>query len=124
LAAGTADAEPIVWSVAVADLSGSGYRFMGGRRIATANGSAALHMSDGDHRTQLVRYCETREPQRMSEMGAEPPLAPQRMTALRITGPTARRPTQARAMTRRRCGLAAFRPPTYRSPPAVVEASK
>jgi anti-sigma factor RsiW len=40
--------------VAVPDLSGSGYCFMGGRLVATAHGPAALYMYDDDHGTRLV----------------------------------------------------------------------
>jgi anti-sigma factor RsiW len=52
---------PIAWvsqrfgcSVAVPDLSGSGYRSIGGRLVATAHGPAALAMHDDDHGTRLV----------------------------------------------------------------------
>ncbi|MDQ2080955.1 anti-sigma factor [Xanthobacteraceae bacterium Astr-EGSB] len=41
-------------SVAVPDLGASGYRFMGGRVVATAHGPAALFMYDDDHGTRLV----------------------------------------------------------------------
>jgi anti-sigma factor RsiW len=41
-------------SVAVPDLSGSGYRFMGGRLVATAHGPAVLFMYDDDHGTRLI----------------------------------------------------------------------
>jgi anti-sigma factor RsiW len=40
--------------VAVPDLSTSGYRFIGGRVIATAHGPAVLFMYDDDHGTRLV----------------------------------------------------------------------
>jgi anti-sigma factor RsiW len=40
--------------VAVPDLKASGYRFMGGRLVATAHGPAALFMYDDDHGTRLV----------------------------------------------------------------------
>jgi anti-sigma factor RsiW len=40
--------------VAVPDLSASGYRFMGGRLVATAHGPAVLYMYDDDHGTRLV----------------------------------------------------------------------
>ena len=40
--------------VAAPDLSGSGYRFMGGRMVATAHGPAALFMYDDDHGMRLV----------------------------------------------------------------------
>lgn len=54
-------AELVAWAsqrlgrpVAVPDLSGSGYRFMGGRLVATAHGPAVLYMYDDDHGTRLV----------------------------------------------------------------------
>jgi anti-sigma factor RsiW len=40
--------------VAVPDLSASGYRFMGGRLVATSHGPAVLFMYDDDHGTRLV----------------------------------------------------------------------
>lgn len=40
--------------VSVPDLAASGYRFMGGRLVATAHGPAALFMYDNDHGTRLV----------------------------------------------------------------------
>jgi anti-sigma factor RsiW len=40
--------------VAVADLSASGYRFMGGRVVPTSHGPAILFMYDNDHGTRLV----------------------------------------------------------------------
>jgi anti-sigma factor RsiW len=40
--------------VAVPDLSASGYRFMGGRLIATSHGPAVLFMYDDDHGARLV----------------------------------------------------------------------
>lgn len=40
--------------VPVPDLANSGYRFMGGRLVATAHGPAALFMYDDDHGTRLV----------------------------------------------------------------------
>jgi anti-sigma factor RsiW len=42
--------------VAVPDLSASGYRFMGGRLIATSHGPAVLFMYDDDHGTRLVLF--------------------------------------------------------------------
>jgi len=42
------------YQVAVPDLAASGYRFMGGRVVATAHGPAALFMYDDDHGTRLV----------------------------------------------------------------------
>ncbi|MDR3535727.1 MAG: anti-sigma factor [Acetobacteraceae bacterium] len=41
-------------TVAIPDLSRSGYRFMGGRLIATSHGAAVLLMYDDDHGTRLV----------------------------------------------------------------------
>ena len=41
-------------SVIVPDLSESGYRFMGGRLVATAHGPAVLFMYDDDRGTRLV----------------------------------------------------------------------
>jgi anti-sigma factor RsiW len=40
--------------VTVPDLSKSGYRFMGGRVVATAHGAAVLYMYDDDRGTRLV----------------------------------------------------------------------
>jgi anti-sigma factor RsiW len=40
--------------VAVPDLAASGYRFMGGRIVATAHGPAAMFMYDDDRGTRLV----------------------------------------------------------------------
>jgi anti-sigma factor RsiW len=40
--------------IAIPDLSSSGYRFMGGRLVATAHGPAVLYMYDDDHGTRLV----------------------------------------------------------------------
>jgi anti-sigma factor RsiW len=40
--------------VAVPDLTGSGYRFMGGRVVATAHGPAAIFMYGNDRGTRLV----------------------------------------------------------------------
>lgn len=42
--------------VAVPDLSASGFRFMGGRLVATRHGAAALYMYDDDHGTRLVMF--------------------------------------------------------------------
>lgn len=54
-------AELVAWcsqrfgrQVAIPDLTASGYRFMGGRMVATAHGPAALFMYDNDHGTRLV----------------------------------------------------------------------
>jgi anti-sigma factor RsiW len=41
-------------SVAAPDLSAAGYRFMGGRVVATAHGPAGMFMYDDDHGTRLV----------------------------------------------------------------------
>ena len=40
--------------VVVPDLAASGYRFMGGRVVATAHGPAVLYMYDDDHGARLV----------------------------------------------------------------------
>ncbi len=40
--------------VSVPDLASSGYRFMGGRLVATPHGPAALFMYDNDHGTRIV----------------------------------------------------------------------
>ncbi|QBR70602.1 hypothetical protein CU048_04195 [Beijerinckiaceae bacterium] len=40
--------------IAAPDLTASGYRFMGGRLVATAHGPAGLLMYDDDHGTRLV----------------------------------------------------------------------
>ncbi|GLR79032.1 anti-sigma factor (plasmid) [Azospirillum oryzae] len=40
--------------IAAPDLQASGYRFMGGRVVATPHGPAALFMYDNDHGTRLV----------------------------------------------------------------------
>jgi len=54
-------AELVAWasqrlgrSVTVPDLSSSGYRFMGGRLVATEHGPAVMYMYDDDHGTRLV----------------------------------------------------------------------
>ncbi|PRD55046.1 anti-sigma factor family protein [Phyllobacterium myrsinacearum] len=41
-------------NVSVPDLTGSGYRFMGGRVVATAHGPAGMFMYDDDNGTRLV----------------------------------------------------------------------
>ena len=41
-------------TVSEPDLSASGYRFMGGRLVATAHGPAAMFMYDDDRGTRLV----------------------------------------------------------------------
>lgn len=48
-------------SVAAPDLSASGYRFMGGRLVATKHGPAALFMYDDDRGTRLVLLARTME---------------------------------------------------------------
>ncbi len=47
--------------VAAPDLSASGYRFMGGRLVATQHGPAALFMYDDDRGTRLVLLVRTME---------------------------------------------------------------
>jgi len=54
-------AEFVTWAserlnspVAVPDLTASGYRFMGGRLVATPHGPAVMFMYDDDHGTRLV----------------------------------------------------------------------
>lgn len=54
-------AELVAWTtqrlgrpVGVPDLAASGYRFMGGRIVATAHGPAAMYMYDDDRGTRLV----------------------------------------------------------------------
>jgi anti-sigma factor RsiW len=42
--------------IIVPDLSASGYRFMGGRLVATAHGPAGLLMYDNDHGIRLVMF--------------------------------------------------------------------
>ncbi|HEY9212118.1 MAG TPA: anti-sigma factor [Ancylobacter sp.] len=42
--------------IAIPDLAVSGYRFMGGRVVATAHGPAALFMYDDDRGTRLVMF--------------------------------------------------------------------
>lgn len=46
-------------NVAVPDLSASGYRFMGGRLVATGHGPAVLFMYDDDRGTRLVLLSRT-----------------------------------------------------------------
>lgn len=43
-------------SITVPDLSSSGYRFMGGRLVATSDGPAGLLMYDNDHGIRLVMF--------------------------------------------------------------------
>jgi anti-sigma factor RsiW len=45
--------------VAVPDRTGSGFRFMGGRVVATAHGPAAIFMYDNDRGTRLVHPSES-----------------------------------------------------------------
>src|SRR3546814_1515290 len=47
-------AERLHRRVPVPDLSAAGYRFMGGRMVATPHGAAVLFMYDDDHGTRLV----------------------------------------------------------------------
>jgi anti-sigma factor RsiW len=54
--------------VAVPDLSSAGYRFMGGRMVATAHGPAALFMYDDDHGTRLVMLTRPMASERDSAM--------------------------------------------------------
>jgi anti-sigma factor RsiW len=46
-------------SVTIPDLAASGYRFMGGRVVATAHGPAAMFMYDDDKGTRLVLLTRT-----------------------------------------------------------------
>jgi len=54
--------------VAAPDLSSAGYRFMGGRMVATAHGPAALFMYDDDHGTRLVLLARPMPTERDSTM--------------------------------------------------------
>lgn len=45
--------------LALPDLKGAGYRFMGGRLVATSHGPAILLMYDNDHGTRLVLLTRT-----------------------------------------------------------------
>jgi anti-sigma factor RsiW len=54
--------------VAVPDLVASGYRFMGGRLVATAHGPAGLFMYDNDHGTRLVMFVRRMEVQQTMPM--------------------------------------------------------
>jgi hypothetical protein len=54
--------------VAVPDLSGSGYRFMCGRLVATAYEQAALHMYGEDHGTRLVMLARTMATEQNAKM--------------------------------------------------------
>jgi anti-sigma factor RsiW len=64
--------EPIARSVTVPALSGCGYRYMGGRLVATAHGPAALHMYDDDdhgtRRVMLTRPMATEQNAKMSPL--------------------------------------------------------
>jgi anti-sigma factor RsiW len=48
-------------SIMVPDLSSSGYRFMGGRLVATSHGPAGLLMYDNDHGIRLVMFVRAME---------------------------------------------------------------
>lgn len=63
-------------SVAVPDLSASGYRFMGGRLVPTAHGPAALFLYDDDHGTRLAMLA------RPMEIEGNAPLAAQAQGAV------------------------------------------
>ena len=54
--------------MAIPDLSGSGYRFMCGRLVATAYQQAALHMYDEDHGTRLVMLARTMATEQNAKM--------------------------------------------------------
>ena len=54
--------------IAVPDLSSSGYRFMGGRLVATPHGPAGLLMYDDDHGTRLVMLMRPMEADRDAPM--------------------------------------------------------
>ncbi len=54
--------------VAAPDLSQSGYRFMGGRLVATAHGPAALFLYDDDHGTRLAMLIRPMADQRNTPM--------------------------------------------------------
>jgi len=56
------------YAVSAPDLSASGYRFMGGRLLATAHGPAALFMYDDDRGTRLVMVSRTMAHERDSRM--------------------------------------------------------
>jgi anti-sigma factor RsiW len=56
----------------IPDLSSSGYRFMGGRLVATAHGPAVLYMYDDDHGTRLVMLAR---PMATEQNAAMSPLA-------------------------------------------------
>lgn len=68
-------AQLVVWlsqrlgsPVAAPDLAASGYRFMGGRLVATAHGPAGLFMYDNDHGTRLVMFVRRMEVQQTMPM--------------------------------------------------------
>ena len=54
--------------IAAPDLSQSGYRFMGGRLVATAHGPAALFLYDDDHGTRLAMLIRPMADQRNTPM--------------------------------------------------------
>ncbi|MBL7091457.1 anti-sigma factor [Acidovorax sp.] len=53
-------------SLAVPDLAASGYRFMGGRMVATSQGPALLYMYDDDQGTRLVMMARPMAQQRQA----------------------------------------------------------
>lgn len=58
------------YEVSAPDLSASGYRFMGGRLVATPQGPAALFMYDDDRGTRLVMLSRTMAREQDSRMRA------------------------------------------------------
>ena len=54
--------------IAVPDLAAAGYRFMGGRLVATPHGPAGLFMYDDDHGTRLVMLVRPMADQRNAPM--------------------------------------------------------
>lgn len=54
--------------IAVPDLAAAGYRFMGGRLVATPHGPAGLFMYDDDHGTRLVMFVRPMADQRNAPM--------------------------------------------------------
>jgi len=57
--------------VSVPDLSASGYRFMGGRLVATPHGPAALFMYDDDRGTRLVLFTREMESDKNTPMSRQ-----------------------------------------------------
>jgi anti-sigma factor RsiW len=55
-------------TIAVPDLTASGYRFMGGRLVATAHGPAGMLMYDDDHGTRLVMLVRPMEAEKDAPM--------------------------------------------------------